>query len=235
MSRMLAQILCLFLTGSAWCTVFLPIDTTVLQKATLSWIHQNRILVDGGRIIKVIYPDDGSIAISIEEESGQAFIHTTIPNPQTITISVVTNLAMVQDIEIDFANCSSEVIVLTLPHEDMCCPSAEPCIVQAEHDPDAIQYKINSLLSGKVPQGYTSCQIKGPVRMLKKRIRGENIARITSLTEDLYIWRLENRSRFKAETILEKELGFIGSKWIYLQKNCLNPRESITAIVAVQK
>lgn len=231
--------LLVILSGSASATLFLPVDTTVLQKATLSFTYQNRILVNGGRVLKVIYPDDGSVAVSIEEESGQAFINALIPNPQSITISVITNQAVVQDIEVDFANCSSEVLVLTLPVEEPKCSQGgcwapDPCSA-IPASPEVIQYKVNSLLNGKVPEGYVSCDKKGPVRMIKRHIRGENISRITSKNEDLYIWRIENRSRYQAYSISECELGFKGSSWIYLEKNCLNPSEIITAIVAVEK
>lgn len=240
MIRLLAWLFLVVVSRAASATVFLPIDTTVLQKATLSSLHQNRILVNGGRVLKVIYPDDGTVAVSIEEESGQAFIHTLVPNPQPITISVVTNMAVVQDIEVDFSNCSAEVIVLSLPLEDASCcqEGSQPpagCRTPESAHPEAIQYKVNSLLNGKVPPGYTSCIKKVPARMIKRHIRGENIAKVTSQTEDLYIWRIENRSGYQAHNIWECELGFEGSAWIYLEKNCLNPCEVITAIVAVEK
>lgn len=240
MIRLLVLFAFTFILRTASATVYLPIDTTILQKATLSFLHQNRILVDGGRVLKVIYPDDGTVVVSIEEESGQAFIHTTVPNPQPITMSVVTDLAVIQDIEVDFSNGSSEVIVLSVPIEDETCCLQEcwmptdRCWVESTY-PDAIQEKVNSLLNGKVPFGYISCSKKGPIRKIKRHVRAENISRITSTSEDLYIWRIENRSRIQSVNIWECELDFKGSSWIYLEKNSLNPREVITAIVAVEK
>jgi len=234
-------ILSLCISNIVSATIYISIDTTQLQTVTLSSSHQNRILVDGGRILKVIYPDDGSVIVTIEEESGQVFVHSMVPYPSPTTMSVVTNMGVVQDIEVHFVDQSSELIVLSVPSvkegkfvQETCCLPIDRCWIESS-TPEGIQEKVNAILKGNLPTGFRTCNQNGPVRMVKKNIRAENIAKVTSEYEDLYIWRLENISKFRSQKIWECELSFEGSSWIYLEKNCLNPGETITAIISLEK
>lgn len=241
MDTLIKKLLPLLLIGSGTlkATLFFPMDTMQLHTAILSSTHQNRILVEEGRIHKVIYPDSGSFSISIEEESGQVFVHCLEPYPSPVTMSIVTSDGQVQDIEASFEDKASEVLVLQEMAPEQPCVEESFCSNDACRymcaSPEEIQEKVNTIIHGKVPCGYSSCTPKRFVRKIKKCLKGERIGRLAGPGEDLDIWRIVNTSPCQTAKVRECELGFEGSTWIYLEKNGLNPGESTIAIVSVER
>jgi hypothetical protein len=120
---------CNSLSGAVFC----KINTAMPLKCIFSNFHQNRIAVDKGRIEKVIFTDD-SIAMRMEEESGQVFVVSVKPNYRETVISLVTDRGFVVVILQEALNSSNnssyahqnigiliEKILAGQTPEDYCC------------------------------------------------------------------------------------------------------------------
>lgn len=198
--------------------VFSKIDTTVPLKCVFSNEHQNRIIVDKGRIEKVIFTDD-ALAVRLEEESGQVFVYLTHPKGKEIVLSVVTESGIVQDLEICFEEKSSEIVILQKPESQkaLCQP----------HD---IEQIIETILAGQSPKGYC-CFDGGESRMVQSQIFLNAIARFEGNQEIINLFRIENKAAYRS-CLIEQELCSPSTNWVYLVKRELSPHEETIAIVA---
>jgi hypothetical protein len=223
----------LFSSFSLHAATFFEMDTTLPLKCTLSSLYHNRVMIEGGRIKKVVGACD-QLQYTLENESGQLFIQALHPNPRSATVSVITQEGTVQDLEINFEKKSSEVVVLrdpqpieeqvkeTLP-EERPFECFEPCV-----------FGIDEILMGKIPQGYTTCPIEVASQKLKSGILLEAKTKIEGPSEVIYIYDITNISPRK-KCLFEKEMSFEGARWVYLTKNTLKPKEKIIGIVSIGK
>jgi hypothetical protein len=187
-------------------------------------------MVTGGMIQKVIFPPDGDISIHLEEETGQAFVYALTPNPSDTTITIVTGDGLVQDVELHFADQSSEVIVLDEIKEIPV--KQEPC-VHPQYSQDIVCI-LKSIMQGKVPSGYRSYEYDQQARKVDKNIMAGLIARFVGPSDVLYVWSVWNCST-EERCIKEKEVNFQNGAWVYIQQNKLRPREKMLAIVSVRR
>lgn len=204
--------------------IFHDIDTTTSLLCTLSSTHQNRILVSEGRIAKVIFPE-GSLAIQTEEESGQAFVCAGVREAEKTTITVVTENGFVQDLEVQFENRPSEVVVLREEKEKQ--------VVEQLETWGEIKYLLQKILRGEVPQGFCRFDVRCQ-RCIGRSLRIDTIASFEGATETLYLYKVKNTTRRRA--LLDERLLVIpGSLWVYSKKNMLNPQEETLAVQAVKR
>lgn len=176
--------------------------------------------------------NESQISVTLEEDSGQVFVYALTDFPQTTTVSLVTDDGYVQDIELSFIDGPTEIIILepNIYCEEIPC---EPCEVIGPGHPEYIVMTIESILGGNVPEGYVACEINPECRRIKKGIRAVLISKLVSLHETLYVWRVENTSRW-SQKISEKEMNFQCGNWVYLDRNQLGSCEQIMAIVSVK-
>jgi len=205
-------------------TIYCDLDTTSLIKCTFSAKHHNRIILNRGSIIKVIFSET-DVSIRLEEESGQVFVQSLTFKPWPTTLSVVTEEGLVQDIEISFMDQSSEILILNIPEEcDKVCDNGNA------FDQD-IASTLEDILKGRAPTGYRSFEMSCVSNVVKNGVKAEKKAKFVGPNNTLYFWEIQNFSCFK-KTIYECELATEGTLWVYLAKNCLRRNEKTFAITA---
>lgn len=217
----------LLFASSAWGVVVHRVDTTLPLKCSFSGTQHNRILVNGGFVSKVIFPES-YFTVRLEEESGQVFV-TSLGGafPKPMTISVITGTGHVQDIEVTFENKETEVVVLHEPKEGF---EAELLEISS---PESKSIKsIKTILLGESPVGYVRLDKTQEEKFLKEgMVKVESISFFQGAYEVIQSFRLTNESKCDLE-LIESELKEFGDKWIFLTKNELSPGESIIAVVA---
>lgn len=205
-------------------TVFCDMDTTSLIKCTLSSRHHNRIALSQGHIIKVIFPES-DISVRLEEESGQVFVQAMRNEIQPTTVSLVTDNGVVQDLELDFTNKSSEILILNVPTELDECSDKNDIFNQDIAD------TLDQILSGQAPNGYSSYEEDCEEILIRKGIYATKKAKFVGPFQTLYLWEVQNKSPFKKQ-VCEMDLNFEGTIWVYLAKSCLGCKEKTIAITA---
>ena len=219
----------IFICFSLSAVIFHEIDTTVPLPCIFSLKHHNRIIVDKSRVNKIIYPEE-NISIRLEEHSGQAFIYAIGNNPKPLTLAIVTDNGLVQDIEIEFADRPAEVVILKEPEEPIAFKGNDnEYIPNDECMPTA---QINAILSGQVPPGYVSYSLEKNKRHLKMGVQAEALIKLQGSEDSLYLYQITNLSN-KKRKVLETDLECIGSQWIFLETQNLAPKEKIFGIVCV--
>jgi len=217
--------------GCLSAATFLPIDSTVLHKVTLSNRYQNRIAVSGGRIQRVIHPE-GELNVTLEEHSGQVFVYSLSEYIEPITLSIVTEEGIVQDLQLNFASVPTEIIILEQAEEKYEIdeiidePCKQPCSDQRVQT-------VESIIRRETPAGFYSCEINEECRKIKLGVRAVLISKLVSLHETLYVWRVENMMR-RIQTLNEREINFQKGSWVYLDKCHLGPKDHTLSIVAVR-
>ena len=209
--------------------IFHEIDSTKALSCTFSNKQHNRILVEEGRVKKVICQDE-KLLVRVEDISGQVFIQAKYPLQDPILISVVTQDGLVQDVEIHFANCSSQVVVLRNGYPEECFNEVTE-VISCEISP--VQESIDCILRGKVPVGYQSVPFRRSVIHPKIGVSSKLVGRLQGLVDTLLVYEVANSTCFRRK-VFEKEIACRGALWAFLQKNCVSPRERILAVVAVQ-
>lgn len=209
--------------------IFYPIDTTQPLSCYLSQQQHNRILIENSRIKKIVFPED-KLHVRMEEASGQVFIQAKTLFQEKIVVSIVSQSGVVQDIEIEFAQQPSEVIILQEMKEEQ--PLHEECYIPCSYknDPHLV---IEDLLQGKIPSGFLSAPIINSCKTIRPGIKAKLIGRLQGGYEDVYIYQIKNTRSWK-KSVLEHDLACREARWVYLQKNCLEPKETVLVIMAVE-
>ena len=206
----------------AWSVVFYDIDTTLPAKCSFSNTSQNRVLVEHGRIEKVIFTDD-SITVRMEEESGQAFVCAFKPIKINTVISVVTDKGEVQDLEIEFSNKPSEIVVLR-----------DNKAQKKSIDDRNIVKIIDTLLSGQTPEGYCCNEINGGWSCVGNGFKASSIAQFESSRDSIRMVRIINAAKCQ-NALNESQLCSEDTQWVYLIKKILDSRETTLALVSERK
>jgi type-F conjugative transfer system secretin TraK len=94
------------------------IDDTRKLKVTLSAKDTNRITIDNSRIAQVFGIEE-LMAIQFDEENGQCFVKAKTNPGHPVTLTLITEEGETQDLEITFADQSSEVVRLHSIKKDL--------------------------------------------------------------------------------------------------------------------
>lgn len=213
--------------------MFHVIDTTSPLLCTFSSLYQNRVMVDKGKIQKVIACDEDKLSIYIEELTGQAFISAREPQAESTTLSIVTETGLVQDLHITFIPRNSEVVILEDPQldEKECLQNTQEPQKAAEQD---LLVKVREILQGHLPEGYLPCQVKNQVWKVKKGIQLELLACLEGPDELLYLYQASNTT-CKFQSLSECELQCQGCRWVFLETNTLSPKQKMLGVLAMEK
>lgn len=79
--------------------IYHPIDTTQTLRCCFSISQHNRVLIDKGRIKKIIFPEE-KLHVRMEETSGQVFIQAKTSLQERVVVSIISQTGIVQDVEI---------------------------------------------------------------------------------------------------------------------------------------
>lgn len=213
---MFSKVLFLFMMvlQVASATTITNFDSLHLFRCTFSNKHHNRIVVQDGRIATVVAPE-GDISASLEETSGQLFIHALHSNPPVTTISIITESGEVQDIEMIFEDIPSETLVLTPVFEEKFECDHDSCGYSKEQ---STSFVVDAVLSGKIPYGFSSVVGCSERRVLKKGVVAEVTGKLISESEIVYIWKINNKSLF-SKKINYSDFRFLNPSWIYIDKH----------------
>lgn len=107
---------------SPWTTLYglvtAEIDETQKLKVTFSQRDTNRISIDNSRISQVFGVEE-LMAIQFDEENGQCFVKAKTNPGHPVTLTLITEEGETQDLEITFADQSSEVVRLHSIKKDL--------------------------------------------------------------------------------------------------------------------
>jgi hypothetical protein len=227
--RLLTTLACLTSFNLSAVTYY-TINTISPLHCYLSSTFQNRLMIENGRIKKVIATECERLSIQIEEMTGQAFIYSRDPNVKETSVSLVSDTGVIQDVHICFIERMPEVIVLQdLEEDDSAC--SFPDEKQAEQAD--ILNKVEEILSGKIPAGYILSCMTPSKWIPKKGIELELKFTLEGPVDTLYIYQATNILKHQ-KSLLECELACKGCAWIYLENNTLSPKQKILSIVAVK-
>lgn len=208
--------------------IFYPMDTTCPLSCHFSLQQHNRILVENGRIKKVIFPED-KLHVRMEETSGQVFIQARNHLREKTMISIISQGGIVQDIEIEFSDQPSEVVILQENDRVEYSNLQEIPFISSS---TAI---IEAILHGQIPSGYQSLPITHSSKKISKGLQTKLVGRLQGGDEDLYLYQIRNPSMWRKKRIEERNLSTRDSLWVYVQKRCLQPKETGLAIVSRQR
>lgn len=227
-TRVVVVLLSILVSSFSWGFIKQEINGIRPLKCTFSKKHYNRIAVDEGFVEKVMLPE-GYFSLHAEEESGQVFLLPQSDFSDHITLSVITGGGFVQDIEVSIEDKSAEVVVLKEPKNE----KGRGSVLQHDKNQgDKVVLLLKTLLKGNIPEGYMSREVKEPLKItLKDSLEG----RVNYIIEGPYL-RIQvlEISNYKKtpKYIQEKDLSSPEVKWVYLEKEEVNPKEHIYAIIA---
>lgn len=213
----------------AFGTVFYDLDTTETLVCTFSDKFQNRVLVERGKIQKVISADEEKLSIFIEEITGQAFVYVRDSELDETTISVITEQGLVQDLHLIFKDRPSEVISL----RQLQSVEEKTICTKEDNQPSIALNVIEEIMSGKIPEGYFPSSIECQHWKPKQNILLSLINKFEGNQEDLYVYRVSSLSKKTCE-LMECELQFEGSRWIFLETNTILPKQNVMCVIAVK-
>lgn len=214
----------LFVTCVLEAALFHELDTTTPFSCVLSSRHQNRVVMDKGRLEKAICAE-GKVSLQLEELSGQMIIYTLEEIEEPLVITLVTDGGLVQDLEVTFEERSAEVIILTNP-------SDRARENQSADEP--IVAILNQILAGNTPRGYSYFQGNCQTVWLAKGVFGNLVSLFEGPTDTIYLLRVTNRNRH-AVTLHERQVSKGMGLWAYLAERDLGAGQACLGVVAVRR
>jgi len=209
---------------------YYTINTTSPLHCYLSSTFQNRLMIENGRIKKVVATECERLSIQIEELTGQAFIYVRDPSIKETSISLVSDTGVIQDVHVCFIERMPEVVVLQDLEwtADPACDLPENQVEQAD-----VLNKVEEILAGHIPVGYILCSMTPNKWIPKKGIELELKSILEGPVDTIYIYQAKNFLK-RQQALLECELECEGYAWIYLETNNLSPKQKILSIIAVK-
>lgn len=208
---------------------FVAVEAYAIPTVTLSCNTQNRLLIEGDRVKKVYFNNTDIIA-EVEEISGQIFIQTLRPFPCHSNLSVISDSGFVQDLQLNFIDCSGEIIVLQeLEEVDCPDPSSESCF-----DGEIIKSVVKGYLKGILPDGYVSIEDNEPPFDAVDYITMEKLFRLIGKDQIVFVYKIRNTSK-KAKYISEGLLNVLDGDWVFVDKSYLNPCECAFVLIGCMR
>lgn len=231
MRSLLTGLSCIY-SLSLFAATFYTIDTTSPLHCCLSANFQNRIMIEQGRIEKVVASECERLSIQMEEMTGQVFIYARDLDPKQTSISIVSDSGVIQDIYIHFIERMPEVVILQDPEITQDHHGGERHDEQIEES--LVFAKIEEILSGNIPKGYIPYSICSTKWIPKKGIDLKLKSKLEGPLDTISIYEVTNTTK-RQQTLLECELECDESQWVYLESNTLNPKQKILSIISVAK
>ncbi len=223
MNRILLLSMFIVLSVSLRAAQYVTMDPTAVLSVTLSSSNHNRIGIVGDRIKKAFFRSN-NVFVSVEEDSGQLFVQAIKPNCPKTTLSIVTVSGSVQDLELTFNECSSEIVLLQpVPGcEEEADEGNPPRTAIGEAD---LADLVEGVLKGIIPEGYASFEdLDQPVNICK----GLTIQRLSRLVNDrqiIFVYKLQNCSK-KAKSVTECQVNVLDGDWVFLDWYQLKPMKT---------
>jgi hypothetical protein len=189
-------------------------------------------MVDGQRIKKVVYPP-GDVLVSIEEESGQIFVQAMMDNPPETTISIITNSGFVQDLELEFTEKPTEIVILKEKSVEESVCLSDLNAIECREEIDSIQDAIEALLIGETPEEYIPVEDRQICGRVKRGVILRSVMRLVSPLYTIYVMNVENTGRNR-ECIHEKEINCVNGEWVFIERGELESADKMLALIGVK-
>lgn len=225
--KLVLPLLILGFASSSFGAIRHEINTTEVLRCSFSRQHQNRVLLEGGSIRKVFCPSS-VFSIQMEGVSGQAFLYALRDFVDPVTVTVVTDSGMVQDIEITLEDKSSEVVIL----KEM---TKAPASSKSSDREDLILSVVDCARRGNPPPGFVAREIpEDDERKIKRPLR----AHLREVYEGPFEWIetycIHNSSRVSV-SLCEADLIEKGVNWVFIEERELCPNSQTIALISRQK
>lgn len=203
-------------------------DTLNLITCELSSSHHNRIFVEEDRIKSVVIPR-GPILAKVDPNSGHLFVFSNHPRPPKTTMTIVTELGDVQDIEMVFSDIPSQTIYLSYPEEEI-----DYGELVSKNREEEISDIINAISSGKVPVGF-ECQ-KSPREKvyIGHRVYVVKSQSYVGCSEEVHVYDVFNSS-YHTANISRCDFEFLNPNWILIDENQIRRGCKVQVIVGVDR
>lgn len=188
----------------------------------------NRISIDRGSVEK-IFGDETYFNISIDRTTGNAFINVLRDIPDHMTLTVVTNAGLIQDLAVASADKSSEHLILKEEEEndELIAPPSN------FHGP-TIEF-MNKILEGKSPLGYGGRAVTDKdILQLPYPLTASPIKAFEGPFEEVLVFNIKNNG--KDPIIINSEsLKKDNASWVFLNAHELKAREQAVCIISFPK
>ncbi len=186
----------------------------------------NRITVEDGAIKKII-AQEGLFDIELDNVTGQAFVTVKEFSNGPLALSVITDSGCIQDLVIETAIKSPEVVLLREKSTD-----PKPNMTAEEK---AI-HTIHSIVSGKMPFGYVIARKDDYTsRNYGFDALGFHMEAVYEGPFDrIVVFKVTNQTPIECR-LQEKHLAFPEDSWIYLRQETLSPGQSTKCIICQKK
>lgn len=214
--------------GSLYGVVEKTIDEKTPLEITFSTTSHNRISVESGSVEK-IFGDETVFQVTIDHTTGNAFINMNRPietNP--ITLTVVTNGGLIQDLSILAKEIPSEHLILK---EDEHETLTEITTSFQNHSIELL----NTILQGKIPRGYGEQTLdEGQALSLPSPLSSSLIKSIEGPFDIIKIYKVRNSGKhpvvLSPEVIKNEEMS-----WVFLNGHELRAREEVLCLISFSK
>jgi TraK protein len=223
--RRLFLFICLALISKLTGIQYVRMNSTEVVSVQLSSIHHNRVGIIGDRIKKAFFKSS-HISVDVEEGSGQLFIQAMRPNCPPTTLSIISASDVIQEIELNFSECPTEIVLLQpveYDREILCFEESEYVCRQALES-DALTELVNGFLKGVIPEGYTTVEDENSAPVMCDCIKLKRISRLVSENQIVFVYRMQNISSRK-KCVKECQVNVLDGDWVFVDRHQLDPHE----------
>ena len=224
--KLICHICPILLCASSYALVESKIDEKKPISIPFSKSSHNRISVCSGYVEK-IFGDDTYFNISIDRMTGNAFVNVLRDIEEPITLTVVTNTGLIQDLLITSADKPSEHLILKDEEED-------PIETTMSFHENTIEF-LNQILEGHLPLGYgLRASLDKDTLQLPHPLMATTIRAFESPFEEVIVYSIKNTGKDPI-VINAKSLKKDNASWVFFTAHELKSKEQTVCIISFQK
>ena len=210
----------------------ISMDHRSLLQVNLSYRNHNRIGIVGDRIKKAFFKSS-NMSVEMEEDTGQIFVQALTPGCPPTTLSLISATGNVQDMELRFSDCPSEIVFLepmlessSMPFDEGCCDGAFAAPIEEEEMKEIVE----GFIKGVLPEGYVSVEDQESPTVIEKGLKQRRVSRLIGNKQIVFVYRLQNDS-CKVKTVTECMVNILDGDWVFLDRYSLKPRECALVLI----
>ena len=225
---------CLILSTLASTAAYPVIEYSINEKKShpisFSTTSHNRISIENGNVEK-IFGDESCFNVSIDRTTGNAFISLIKPIIEPVTLTVVTNTGLIQDLSVTASEQPSEHLILKEIDE----ASEEFITFSSDYHGPTIDF-LNKIFEGKIPLGYGLRPFQHPEKQLAlpSPLTSTHIEAFEGPFENIIVYKIKNTGK---DTIImnTESLKKETATWVFLNAHELKSKEELLCIMSYPK
>jgi len=209
------------------------VEKTIDEKRPIeiafSTTSHNRISVEGGSIEKV-FGDENHFQVNIDRTTGNAFIQVVREiGEKPITLTVVTNGGLIQDLAVSSKEIPSEHLILKEEEEPETLIEINTSL--QSHTVDLL----NAILQGKVPLGYgDQAASEGQTLNLPQPLKGVVVKTLEGPFDVVRVYKIRNTGK-NPVIVTPDALKTQEMSWLFLNAHELRGHEEALCLIAFPK